>query len=446
MPSAAAGFYEVCDLDGSPAPPAAKRARRAKWAHASLPGILPAILGDHELMTRWRRDIHANPELGFEESRTADMVAKLLRRWGVDVSVGAVGGPTAVIGTLRGSTASSNCIGLRADLDALPTQEVSDETESSREHTSKNNGVHHGCGHDGHTAMLLGAAKYLAATREFSGTVHFIFQPNEEAVVNTTKYKEGASGGELMVAQGLFDKFHCDQVYGMHNWPALEAGKVGVRPGAIMGSEDNFIIIVKGKSGHGAMPHLCVDPLLVGCRIVSALQSIVSREADPVDAIVVSVTQFNAGSAFNVTPERAELRGTLRTFCPDVRALARRRIREIAQGVATAFGATIDFELIAGYPPTLNDPTKAKLAAEVASRIVGEENVIEPKPSVASEDFAFLLGARPGCYLWLGNRSQRCTANLHECHYDFNDDVLPIGASIFASLVERLQPPSESSW
>ena len=369
------------------------------------------------------------------------MVAKLLASWGIEVAVGTCGGPTAVVGTLKGKTPSERSIGLRADLDALPMRE-----DSSQPYRSSNEGAHHGCGHDGHTSMLLGAAKYLAATRDFSGTVHFFFQPNEEATGEfqgeRVEHALGQSGGELMVRQGVFKLFPCDQVYGMHNWPALEAGTVGVKAGALMGSEDNFIVTVTGQGGHGAMPHLCVDPLLIGCHVVSALQSIVSRVADPVDPLVVSVTQFNAGSAFNVTPKTAELRGTIRAFDPATRAMAKDRLASIAKTTAEAHGATAEVQLFEAFPPTINHPEKAALAAQVAAKVVGAANVVEPKPTVASEDFSYMLSERPGCYLWLGNKSAVCTSNLHECTYDFNDDILPIGASLFAELVETLQPPS----
>ena len=268
-PTTAAALFAPYDLDGLLAPPA-KKARRTT-PFASLPGVKPEILADYDLMRRWRHDIHMNPELGFEEHRTSDLVAKLLAKWGIEVSKGKFGGPTGVIGTLRGATASERCIGLRADLDGLPMQEVSDS-----EYKSANVGAHHGCGHDGHTSMLLGAAKYLAETRRFSGTVHFFFQPNEEATGEfqgpRVEHALGQSGGELMVRQGVFDEFPVDQVYGMHNWPALEAGTVGVRAGALMGSEDNFIVTVKGQGGHGAMPHLCVDPLLIGVGIKDRIQ------------------------------------------------------------------------------------------------------------------------------------------------------------------------------
>jgi amidohydrolase len=248
-----------------------------------------------------------------------------------------------------------------------------------------------------------------------------------------------------MVRQGLFDRFPCDQVYGMHNWPALAAGTVGVKAGPLMGSEDNFIITVRGKGGHGAMPHLCVDPLLAGCHIVTALQSIVSRTADPVDALVVSVTQFEAGSAFNVTPSEAVLKGTLRAFDTPTREMAQKRLAEIAQSTAGALGATAEVEIQRAFPPTINDPAKAKVAEVIAARIVGPDNVLTPKATVASEDFAYMLQARPGCYLWLGQSCDRCPAMLHQGAYDFNDDVLPIGASIFVALVEQLQPATGSA-
>jgi len=430
-------MFEPCDLDGLLAPPT-KKARRST-PFASFPGVKAAILEDQHLLERWRHDIHMHPELGFEERRTSDLVAKLLAKWGIEVTVGAFGGPTAVIGTLRGKTASHCSIGLRADLDGLPMKEDSDQP-----YKSANEGAHHGCGHDGHTTMLLGAAKYLAATRNFSGIVHFFFQPNEEATGEfqgpRIEHALGQSGGELMVREGVFKRFPCDQVYAMHNWPGLEAGIVGVKAGALMGSEDNFVITVKGVGGHGAMPNLCVDPLFVGCQVVSALQSIVSRVVDPVDPLVVSVTQFNAGSAFNVTPQQAELRGTIRSFSPDTRAMAKERLKKIAVSTAEAHGASAEVQLFEAFPPTVNDPEKAALAAEVAAKVVGKANVVEPKPTVASEDFSYMLSQCPGCYLWLGNRSARCKSNLHECTYDFNDDVLPLGASIFAELVETLQP------
>ncbi len=439
LPSGGNPLFDPCDLDGLLKPPV-KRARREQWSLSSLPGIKPEILEDHELMTRLRQDVHSHPEIGFEERRTSDLVAKLLRSWGIEVTVGTFGGPTGVVGVLRGRTPSERSIGLRADMDALPTVEASSTAASYK----STNGYHHGCGHDGHTTMLLGAAKYLAATRNFSGTVHFFFQPNEECTGKFSgppiEFADGASGAELMVRQGLFDTFPCDQVYGIHNWPGLPAGTVGVKAGALMGSEDNFVITVVGRGGHGAMPHLCVDPLLVGCHIVTALQSIVSRATDPVEPLVVSVTQFHSGSAFNVTPQQAELRGTVRAFDAGTRAMALRRLREVAEATAHAHGARASVEIIAGFPPTINDAGKARIAAGVVAKVVGAANVVEPKPTVASEDFSYMLRERPGCYLWLGNRSERCAANLHECTYDFNDEVMPVGASIFATLVEDLQP------
>ena len=410
-------LFEPCDLDEllrHPSPPAAKRAKKAGLPFAGMPGVKEEILADHEMMMRWRHDLHSNPELGFEEYRTSDMVAKLLTAWGIEVTKGELGGPTGVVGVLRGRMSSQQSIGLRADMDALPMQEESSET-----YKSTNAGGHHGCGH---TTMLLGAAKYLAATRNFAGTVHFLFQPNEEATGEfqgrKVEHELGGSGGELMVRQGLFERFPIDQIYGFHNWPGLEAGTVGVKAGALMGSEDNFVVTVRGKGGHGAMPNLCVDPVLTGCYVVTALQSIVSRVNDPVDPLVVSVTQFNAGSAYTVTPQHATLRGTIRAFAPGTRLMAKERLRSIAEATADAHGCCAEVELFEAFPPTINDPLKAKGAADIAAAVVGAANVVEPEPTVASEDFSYMLRERPGCYMWLGNRSIRCKANLHECDYD----------------------------
>ena len=276
----AAGLFANKQLDEI-VEPASKR-RRARALLDQLPGLKPEILADHGLLRGWRQDIHAHPELGFEEHRTAALVAKLLRSWGIEVSHGEYCGKTGVVGRIEGAAPSAASVGLRADMDALPMQE-----RGELPYRSANANAMHACGHDGHTAMLLGAAKYLAATRRFSGTVVFIFQPNEEGVVNDDMYPQGASGGALMVNQGLFTAFPCDEIYGIHNWPELPAGQVGVKAGPLMGSEDNFILTVRGKGGHGAMPHLCVDPLLAASHVVAALQSCVSRTAEPVDAVVV---------------------------------------------------------------------------------------------------------------------------------------------------------------
>ena len=371
-------------------------------------------------MTAWRRDLHKHPELGFDTVRTSDVVAEKLERFGIAVHRGLA--KTGVVDTLKAG-GSKRTIGLRADMDALPLKE-----KNTFAHRSKHDGRMHACGHDGHTAMLLGAAKYLADTRAFDGTVNFIFQPAEE----------GGGGGRVMVEEGLFKKFPCEGIYGMHNWPGMEAGTMGVRTGAMLASADFFGVTVHGQGGHGAMPHRANDPVVIGAEMVSALQTIASRSADPLEAVVVSVTQFHAGSAGNIIPDEAKLSGTCRTLSDTSRDLVERRLREIVGGIAAAHGAKADIRYHRGYPVLVNTGAETDKARKAASRIVGEDNVaIDPPPEMGAEDFAYMLKARPGSYVWLGNGGADGNCMLHNPHYDFNDEVAPIGASYWAALVEQ---------
>ncbi|WP_448190160.1 M20 aminoacylase family protein [Azospirillum sp. sgz301742] len=384
--------------------------------------IINRIADFHADMTAWRRDIHAHPELAYEERRTSDLVAAKLQEFGVDVHRGL--GGTGVVGTLRGLGGGERAIGLRADMDALPMPEA-----NGFAHASTAPGKMHACGHDGHTTMLLGAARYLAETRNFDGTVHFIFQPAEE----------GKAGARAMIEDGLFRQFPMDRVFGMHNWPDLPPGTIAVHPGAVMAAADQFTITVEGQGAHAAMPHLGVDPVLIGAHIITAAQSLVSRGTDPQDSAVVSVTWVQAGTAFNVIPNEALLHGTIRSFRPETRARLHEQFARLVSSVATGFGATAKLTIRPGYPPTINSEAEAKLAAEVASRVVGAVNVSwDPAPSMGAEDFGFMLHERPGCYVWLGQGGSPSGCTLHNPHYDFNDEMLPVGASYWATLVETL--------
>jgi hippurate hydrolase len=386
--------------------------------------IINRIAEFHADMTAWRRDLHAHPETAFEERRTSDFVAGKLAGFGLEVHRGLAG--TGVVGTLKGSVPGTRAIALRADMDALHIHE-----ENSFAHKSVNQGKMHACGHDGHTTMLLGAARYLAETRNFAGTVHFIFQPAEE--------NEG--GGRVMVADGLFEKFPVESVYGMHNWPHLPVGYFAVRPGPMMASYDIFEITVVGKGSHGAMPHQGVDPLLTGAHIVTALQSIVSRNVSPLDSAVVSATQIHGGDAWNVIPESVVIRGTCRSFDPRIQDSIEPAIRRIAEGVCQSFGATMSLRYERRYPPTINSPKETEFAASVADDVVGPERVDRNVvPTMGSEDFAFMLQAKPGCYIFLGGGTAEKGGVLHNAHYDFNDETLPIGASYWARLVETALP------
>ena len=370
-------------------------------------------------MTQWRRDIHAHPELGFEELRTADIVAAKLADFGIEVHRGI--GKTGVVGVLRAGS-STRSVGLRADMDALPIVEA-----NTFAHRSTHAGRMHACGHDGHTTMLLGAAKYLAATRAFDGVVNFIFQPAEE----------GIGGARAMIADGLFEKFQCDAIFGMHNRPGLALGKFAVRAGPMMAGGAYFDIHVTGRGAHGARPETGIDPVLVASHIAIALQSIVSRNVRPVDAAVLSVTKIHGGDAYNVIPQTAQLSGTVRAFTPEVMALVEAGMQRIVKGTAEAFGATaeVDFRVI--FAPTINDAAQADFAASVCAAVAGAENVNRnPNLIVASEDFSFMLEKVPGCYFNIGNGAGEGACEVHNPSYDFNDGALTLGASVFARIVE----------
>ena len=384
--------------------------------------VINSIAAMKEEMAEWRRDIHAHPELAFEEVRTSQKVADLLESWGIEVTRGL--GKTGLVGTLKGREPGERSIGLRADMDALPILE-----ENDLPYKSQIDGKMHACGHDGHTTILLGAAKYLAETRNFKGTVHFIFQPAEE----------GFAGAKAMIRDGLFEKFPCDEVYGLHNYPEMPLGSIGVVEGPMMAAADTFDININGRGGHGAYPHGCVDPVLIGSQIVVALQSIISRNADPQKSGVISVTRFLAGEAFNVIPDTAILGGTVRTFDPKVQDLIEHRMGEIATGVASALGGKAELVYRRGYPVTENNAEKAAVAAAIAGRVVGDEQVNRNlAPVMGAEDFSYMLNEKPGCYVWLGQRGDSAgEGSLHHPKYNFNDDALPIGASYFATLVEE---------
>ena len=388
--------------------------------------VINRIAEFHEDIKGWRRDLHAHPETAFEELRTSDFVAEKLNEWGIEVHRGLA--TTGVVGVLHGQKNNGRAIGLRADMDALHLTELNEF-----DHRSKNEGKMHGCGHDGHTAMLLGAARYLAETKNFDGTVNFIFQPAEE--------NEG--GGRVMVEEGLFEKFPVESVYGLHNMPGIPVGQVGMRVGPAMAAFDIFEVTVDGVGAHAAMPHLGVDAVVITAQIVTALQTIASRRVDPLESLVVSVTQFHAGDTWNVIPQQAVIRGTVRSFKAEVQAQAEADIRRIAQGICEAQGATMSMRYERRYPAVVNTSLETDIAAEVAADVVGETNVeVGAPPLMGSEDFAYMLQKKPGCYIWLGNGADghQGGCSVHNPHYDFNDDISVIGASYWAKLVETTLP------
>ena len=374
-------------------------------------------------LTAQRRDIHAHPELAFDENRTADLVAAELTRYGLEVHRGIA--KTGVVGVLRAGT-SGRMIGLRADMDALPLCEMNEFP-----HHSRYQGKMHACGHDGHTAMLLGAARYLAGQPDFDGIAVFIFQPAEEA--------EG--GAAVMIEDGLFERFPVEAVFGLHNWPGIPVGQMMVMPGPVMAGTCGFEITVRGHGCHAAMPHQGVDAIVTGAQLVQALQTVVSRNLHPCESAVVSVTQFHAGEAWNVIPEEVVLRGTIRTFKPEVQETVERSIERLCSGIAAANGAQINVHFDHRYPATVNSTNEAHFCQRVAAEVFGGEHVLtDILPSMGAEDFAYMLREKPGCYVWLGNGPGTGGCTLHNPHYDFNDELLTLGVSYWVHLVRRFLP------
>ena len=379
-------------------------------------------------LTRIRRILHQNPELGFEENFTANLVAEELQRYGVDHierGIGKTGVVASIKGNLPLASGKHTSIGLRADMDALPMKE-----ENEFLHRSKASSRMHACGHDGHTTMLLGAARYLAKTRQFAGTVNLIFQPGEE----------GYAGAKAMIQDGLFERFPCDAVFAMHNWPSLAPGKLAVRPGPVMAAADRITIKVEGRGGHGAHPYLAVDPILVAAHIITAVQSIVSRNVSPIDSAVISLCSVQAGNpgAMSVIPREAEIVGTVRTFKLETQNMVEARLKTLIEYVAEGFGAkaTLHYERV--YPPTINSPAEAEFGANVARELVGAENFIpDLDPSMGAEDFSFMLLEKPGAYFRIGQGGGEAGCFLHNTRFDFNDNILPLGAALLSRLSER---------
>jgi hippurate hydrolase len=382
--------------------------------------VIARVLDYQAELSSIRQDIHMHPETAFEEVRTSDLIARKLAEYGCEVHRGLA--KTGVVGTLRrGNT--TRAIGLRADMDALPIQE-----RNTFAHASINKNKMHACGHDGHTTMLLGAARYLAESKSFNGTIHFIFQPAEE----------GLGGGRVMVDEGLFQKFPCDGVFAIHNVPGLPIGHMAVRAGTLLASSDSWTIKVKAKGSHGAMPHQGNDPFIIGCQIVLALQTIASRNVDPLDSVVVSVGFMKGGDTFNVIPDEVTIGGTARALVPHVQDMIENRMGEIARGVASAYGASVDVKYDRRYPPTINHADETEFAAKVAEEVCGIGNVKRDIPPVmGGEDFSFMLQKVPGAMLWLGNGPGEGNCVLHNPNYDFNNEAIPVGVSFLARLAER---------
>ena len=388
--------------------------------------VIESILADAAQIAAVRRDLHAHPELCFEERRTADVIAKQLTDWGVPIHRGM--GTTGIVAIFK-SGSSDRAVGLRADMDALPITEF-----NTFDHKSTVPGKMHACGHDGHTAMLLAAAKHLSKHRNYDGTVYLIFQPAEE----------GGGGAREMIKDGLFDKFPMEAIFGAHNWPGLAVGQFSLKSGPAFASSNEFRIVIRGKAAHAAMPHNGIDPVPVACQMVSAFQTIISRNKRPIDAGVISVTMIHAGEATNVVPDSCELRGTVRTFTHEVLDLIEKRMQEVAEHTCLAFGAECEFEFRRNYPPTINHPDETAFARKVMTDMVGADNVIEFEPTMGSEDFSYFLQAKPGCYFLIGNGdgAHRDMGHgmgpcmLHNPSYDFNDDLIPLGGSLWVRLAE----------
>ncbi|WP_057465118.1 M20 aminoacylase family protein [Pseudovibrio sp. POLY-S9] len=378
----------------------------------------------HDEITAWRRDFHEHPEVLYETHRTSAKVAEILKEIGVDEVTTGVG-RTGVVGVIKGRNGGAGkSIALRADMDALPMAE-----ETGKEYASKNEGAMHACGHDGHTAMLLGTAKYLAETRNFDGTVILVFQPAEE----------GGAGAKAMMDDGLFTRWNVDEIYGLHNQPGTPIDHFATRSGPLMASTDEFTITVKGVGGHAAYPHNTIDPVVVGSQIVSALQSIASRNVGPLQSIVISVTFFQAGTAYNIIPDTAKLGGTIRTLDQAVRKQAAQRVKQVVEGVCAANGAGVDYDFADGYPSTSNHPDQTKFATQIAAEIAGSADKVDENidPTMGGEDFAYYLEEKPGAFIFLGNGE---SAGLHHPKYDFNDEAIPYGCSYFIKLVETAMP------
>ncbi|HET7868315.1 MAG TPA: M20 aminoacylase family protein [Burkholderiaceae bacterium] len=389
--------------------------------------LIEGIVADAAQIKAIRRDIHAHPELCFEEQRTSDLIARSLTEWGIPVHRGL--GTTGVVGIVKNGS-SSRAVGLRADIDALPITE-----HNQFPHASRHAGKMHACGHDGHTAMLLAAARHLARHRHFDGTVYLIFQPAEE----------GGGGAREMIKDGLFRQFPMEAVFGAHNWPGMQAGQFAVRSGPVFASSNEFKITIRGKGAHAAMPHLGTDPVPVACQMVHAFQTIITRNKRPIDTGVISVTMIHAGEATNVVPESCVIEGTVRTFTTDVLDLIERRMQTVAEATCAAFETTCEFQFVRNYPPTINHPAETGFFQRVAADVVGMHNVLEFEPTMGAEDFSYFLQEKPGCYFLIGNGDGAHREGghglgpcmLHNPSYDFNDDLIPLGATLWVRLAEQ---------
>ncbi len=389
--------------------------------------VLPELLDQAEAMRAVRRDIHAHPELCFAEERTADLVARTLTNWGIEVHTGL--GKTGVVGVIKGRP-GARAIGLRADMDALPMTE-----HNQFAHASRHQGKMHACGHDGHTAMLLAAGQHLATNRDFDGTVYLVFQPAEE----------GGGGAREMMRDGLFTRFPMDAIYGMHNWPGMAVGEFAIKDGPCFASSNEFLITIRGKGCHGAMPHLGIDPVPVACQLVQAFQTILTRNVRAVETGVISVTMIEAGEATNVIPDSVTMQGTVRTFTNDTLDLIENRMREITQHVCTAFGASAEFEFSRNYPPTINHTAETAFVRQVMVDVVGADKVHAFEPTMGAEDFSYFLQGKPGAYFVIGNGDGAHREGghglgpcmLHNPSYDFNDDLIPLGATLWVKLVQK---------
>ena len=389
--------------------------------------LIESILADAAAITTIRRDIHAHPELCFEEVRTADVIAKALTEWGIPIHRGL--GKTGVVGIVKNGT-SSRSVGLRADIDALPMTE-----HNQFAHASTHPGKMHACGHDGHTAMLLAAARHLARHRNFDGTVYLIFQPAEE----------GGGGAREMMKDGLFEKFPMEAVFGAHNWPGMVVGQFALKSGGVMASSNEFRIVIRGKGSHAALPHNGIDPVPIACQMVQGFQTIITRNRRPVDPGVISVTMIHAGEATNVVPDACELQGTVRTFTFELLDLIEQRMKAVAEHTCAAFGATCEFEFTRNYPPTINHEKETEFARRVLGTVVGADNVVEFEPTMGAEDFSFFLQAKPGCYFMIGNGDGAHREGghglgpcmLHNPSYDFNDELIPLGATAWVRMAEE---------